>query len=185
MQKSWMNFHEKAKMTVNKNTCKIIELQSVLLQNFKIHRELEVDLSSRMTTIVGPNYSGKTTIIQAIFYALFGSVALPGAKETALTRGEKSGSVALTLLWGEDEVRVVRTLSTAMLYVNQELMASGHTSVTGFCRDMFGLDIPLILKLARSTRGEISSLLEDGAAKLNRLLEEVNNTAYADQLKLK
>jgi DNA repair exonuclease SbcCD ATPase subunit len=48
-----------------------MRLVSVTLRNYRIHRELTVDLDRPLTVIGGPNETGKTTIVEAIHRALF------------------------------------------------------------------------------------------------------------------
>jgi DNA repair exonuclease SbcCD ATPase subunit len=48
-----------------------MRLLSVTLRNYRIHRELTIDLDRPLTVIGGPNETGKTTIVEAIHRALF------------------------------------------------------------------------------------------------------------------
>jgi DNA repair exonuclease SbcCD ATPase subunit len=48
-----------------------MRLKSVILRNYRLHRELSLQLDPSRTLIGGPNESGKSTIVEAIHRALF------------------------------------------------------------------------------------------------------------------
>jgi DNA replication and repair protein RecF len=48
-------------------------IKTVRVQNIRTHKEYSLDLSPNVTVITGPNGSGKTSIIEAVYIALQGS----------------------------------------------------------------------------------------------------------------
>lgn len=68
----------------------------VELENIKNYQEGSFDFEPGVTAISGPNGSGKTTIIEAISWALFDH--LPYKKEDFLRRGAKKGVVRVTFV---------------------------------------------------------------------------------------
>ena len=42
------------------------------VQNFRSHRDLVIDFGSQLNIIIGPNGSGKTSLVEAIYIALQG-----------------------------------------------------------------------------------------------------------------
>jgi len=48
-----------------------MRLISALVKNYRIHKELRIDFDPKMTVIVGPNETGKSTLIEAVHRALF------------------------------------------------------------------------------------------------------------------
>jgi DNA repair exonuclease SbcCD ATPase subunit len=52
------------------------------LKNFRQHAETQLEFRSGLTGIIGPNGAGKTTILEAIAWAVYGSTALRGTKDT-------------------------------------------------------------------------------------------------------
>jgi DNA repair protein SbcC/Rad50 len=84
----------------------------VELDNIKNYEAGSFEFEPGVTAICGPNGSGKTTIIEAIAWALFDQ--LPYKKEDFLRRGEKKGSVRVTFVSALDgrEYTVYRDTGT-------------------------------------------------------------------------
>lgn len=71
-------------------------ITKVELENIKNYEEGSFEFESGVTAISGPNGSGKTTIIEAIAWALFDH--LPYKKEDFLRRGAKKGVARVTFV---------------------------------------------------------------------------------------
>lgn len=156
-------------------------LNSISIKNFKKHKDLEVTFSEGITAIKGPNYSGKSTVTQAIFYTMFGATAVPGGKQV-IKNLEESGNTQVCLFFtlGEKFGVITRSVNTATAELDGELVATGHTSVNAWMEDVFGLPQKLVLLLSRSSQGETSTLVTLGASELNRIIESVANTKDVD-----
>ncbi len=76
-------------------------IKSVELKNIKSYNKDTIEFSEGINGICGENGVGKSTILEAIGYALFDS--LPYNQADFLRHGEKSGYVALTIE-GNDEI---------------------------------------------------------------------------------
>lgn len=158
------------------------KIKRVELRDFKRHESLDVEFADGVTAIRGPNYVGKSTILEAVFYALIGLSAVPGGKKTATRRGSKGCSVSLYFECAEGEGVIVRTLTTASVTVAGKLKATGQTSVNAWVEDFFGMGQKLMQTLAFSPQSETSVLVTLGAAELNRIIEAVSNSKYVDEL---
>src|SRR4051812_46448183 len=161
------------------------KLQSIRMQNFKKHEELTIDFSDALTVIRGPNYSGKSTVLEAVFFALFGTKAVPGGAEIITRSGSKSKAVVtLSLRMADADYHVVRTPSAAsLLRLDDEItVATGHTAVNEEIAKLIGGDMKRTMMLAFSTQGETSALLTMGATKLNSIIEDVSGVDYVDKL---
>lgn len=156
----------------------------LVLQNFKKHKNLEVVFSEGITAIRGPNYSGKSSIIEGIFYALIGVYAVPGGKAVVLNRSPEAKACSVTLDFTSDDISgsITRTPTTASVTMGGLVVATGHTSVNDWVEVFFGMPQKLILTLSRSSQGETSALMTLGAAELNRIIESVANSKYVDDL---
>lgn len=79
------------------------------LTNFRIHRKLKLKFKSGITGIIGDNGSGKSSIVEAIQFALTG-LLFEGNKEEAISLGEDSGSVVLKFLLNDKVGTITRFL---------------------------------------------------------------------------
>ena len=107
------------------------KLISCRYENFKRHENITIDFSEALTVIRGANYRGKSSLLQGIFFALFGMKAVPGGSEVVTRKGSKKKAVVtLTFEDGTDEYTLVRTPTSANLVsTNGGTIAAGGTAV--------------------------------------------------------
>lgn len=82
------------------------------LHNFKSHADSSVDLANvHVAAVTGTNGAGKSTILDAIVYALYGPDGLGLGKraDTVIREGETTAAVVLTFIAGDATYRVTRT----------------------------------------------------------------------------
>ncbi len=92
-----------------------MQILSIQLKNIKSHRDTELHFSPGINVLSGPNGVGKSTVFEAIGYALFGvdAQSFVGNVERFLTIGSKKGEVAVTFRTNAEETfRVTRTVGT-------------------------------------------------------------------------
>lgn len=90
-----------------------MQILSILLKNIKSHRDKELHFVGGINVLSGVNGVGKSTIFEAIGYALFGVDArdFVGNIDRFITIGEKKGEIAVTFAPGDgDTYRVSRTV---------------------------------------------------------------------------
>lgn len=163
-------------------------LESLVLELFKRHVQLEVTFSETLTVIRGANYKGKSSLLEGLFFCLFGTSAIIGNKDQITTKGHKGkASAQLVFTHGGERYYINRTLSTAAL--NRQLedeswttIATGHTAVNDAMVEMIGQDRERTLLLSYSRQGETAALATLGEAKLNSIVERVSGAVYADKL---
>ncbi len=119
-----------------------MKLRSLALNLFRQHVSSAVRFPDGLIGIIGSNGAGKTTILESIGFALFGSRALRGRVEDARTRfaparggrgkREQDLQVELTLEHEGVFYRIERTLTDAALYVGGEPkpVAAGNREVS-------------------------------------------------------
>ncbi len=110
-----------------------MQLHRLHLVNFRQHADTELAFGPGITTIIGPNGSGKTTILEAIAWALYGVQAVRGDKDSIRRRraeGRASVTVELDFGLGGHEYRLTRTLSTATLAQDGQIVANSLKAVT-------------------------------------------------------
>src|SRR5216117_2328376 len=110
-----------------------MQLLRLRLVNFRQHADTELEFGPGITGIIGPNGSGKTTILEAIAWALYGAQAVRGDKDSIRRIGVKGRAgveVELEFRLGAHEYRVTRSLATAALQQDGQLVANSLKAVT-------------------------------------------------------
>lgn len=120
-------------------------IHSLTLENVKSYTLTSVEFTRGTNAIVGDNGSGKTTILEAIGFALFDH--LPYTQADFVREGQKSARVTVDFLSGSDErtYQVVRTCGSSSAYTvfDPELslkICEGKADVSQFLRLHLGLD---------------------------------------------
>jgi exonuclease SbcC len=85
-------------------------LKSLKLENIRSYNSQSIDFTNGSTLLLGDIGSGKTTILLAIEFAMFGLIKGDISGGTLLRHGKKEGSVELTFIIDNKEVRIVRKL---------------------------------------------------------------------------
>ena len=121
-----------------------MRLNSLRLQNFRQHVDSYITFDVGLTGIIGENGSGKTTILEAIAWALYGQDAARGKKETIRSLRAGAGArvkVELDFELGGHRYRVERGLTSAELYLDgaDVPLANSLTSVTEVLRRRLGM----------------------------------------------
>ncbi|NOQ32364.1 MAG: AAA family ATPase [Helicobacteraceae bacterium] len=114
-------------------------LSSLKLENFKSYKTKTIEFGQGLIGIIGKNGSGKSTIFEAILFALYGELKGRGWKETirnAEATTKDVVSIELVFEFDAKEYRVLREFrgkalsANAHIYKNGELEASGAREVT-------------------------------------------------------
>ena len=119
-----------------------MELRRLRLVNFRQHADTEIEFGQGITGIVGPNGAGKTTLLEAISWAIYGSQAARGDKDSVRNLRAKARSsvkVELELALGRHEFRIVRGLHSAELYRDGVLLANSLREVTEQAQKALGM----------------------------------------------
>jgi DNA repair protein SbcC/Rad50 len=97
-----------------------MELHSLRLKNFRQYADATLLFERGLTGIIGTNGAGKSTILEAIAFALYGVQAARGSKDSIKHRraaARASVSVELVFSVGAHLVRVERGLSSASVFL--------------------------------------------------------------------
>lgn len=92
-----------------------MQILSIHLKNIKSHRDTELNFSPGINVLSGPNGVGKSTIFEAIGYAMFGvdAQSFVGNVERFISIGSKRGEIAVVFEVADDErFKVSRTVGT-------------------------------------------------------------------------
>ncbi len=121
-----------------------MRVRSLALHNVRRYAQLDIEFPPGVVLIAGPNGSGKTTVLEAIYLALTGSSFRPGSSGHALIRhGCDAGRIQCSLVGDERTLdievqlqptgRIKRTLNGTSISARQP--GGLNTAVTVFTPD--------------------------------------------------
>ncbi|MGE4399952.1 MAG: AAA family ATPase [Campylobacterales bacterium] len=154
-------------------------LESLKLQNFKRYASYDIEFENGLCGILGRNGSGKSTILEAIFFALYGDIK--GQKELLPTAGSE-GSVKVELEFSIDEKTYTATrefrgknlTAYASLKCGDDSLASGAKEVTAYVTKLIGMGKDAFLHTVFASQKELTALSsmknEERKAMMRRLL---------------
>ncbi|MEI6427969.1 MAG: SMC family ATPase [Pseudanabaena sp. ELA607] len=129
-----------------------MRLISLQLQNFRQHQKTELIFNSGVTGIIGANGAGKSTILEAIAWSLYGnqggkeSNAIRGNTDSLIWRmapGKSSAIVKLTFAFGGEEYTISRmqsaSKSQAEFSHNGKVIANASRTVNDTLTQILGM----------------------------------------------
>ena len=119
-----------------------MKLHRLRLVNFRQHADTEIAFGDGITGIIGPNGSGKTSLLEAIAWAMYGNPAARGDKESIRNLRAKARApvrVELEFGLGSHAYRVERGLNNAELHQDGVLVANSLKEVTGRLQRVLGM----------------------------------------------
>lgn len=126
-----------------------ISIERIILTNFRQHESLEVTFKD-LNVIVGSNGAGKTSILEAICYGLFGAVANGATKKELVKIGAKTGGVTIVFSNG---YKVVRDFGTTikLLDSNDRVISEKASQIESY----LAIDKNVFLNILYAAQNEI------------------------------
>ena len=166
-----------------------MRLIKLITENFKKLGNFTAEFKDGLNVIAGENFRGKSTLLQAIEAAFFGTGVVPVKKENIPTWGQTNFKLELWFALDEGDVYYVltRNKTTAKLIrhtagIGEELVANGNTPVTAAVEALLGLASRDYNLFVQSKQGESSGILTFGATALNRKVEEFAGVDMIDKV---
>jgi len=153
-----------------------MRIERIELKNFRGHRHTEVDLGAGMTAILGENGSGKTTIPEALIWALYGSRAARGNNDTILFWGAEKGEkveVKATFVLDGEPYTVARSVKDATVFRDSTPVAEGAGATVEFIEGLLGMSREEFQATYFTGQKELEWLRDKGPADRARFLGKV------------
>ncbi len=157
-------------------------LCKLFLENFKRYVKFEIDFEEGLVGIIGKNGSGKSTIFEAILFALYGEFKDRGYKEIVRNANASTkDAVVVELLFEFDsiEYRVVREFrgkaltANAKLYKNGELIINGAKEVTASIIKLTKMNKEAFLHTLFASQKELTSLSNSKPEDRKRMIRKL------------
>lgn len=154
-------------------------LKTLTLRNYRKYKDVSVEFPDGVIGIIGLNGVGKTTLIEAIGWVLFGHHAARTTKELIKRNGaslHEPCSVALEFELEGDEYNVVREMvgknlmPKASLMINGKLITNNADEVTGVITEKIGMDYLSFFTSVFARQKELNALSIMKAAERKKLV---------------
>ncbi len=155
-----------------------MELHRIRLMNFRQHRDTAMEFGVGVTALIGPNGSGKTTILEAMGWAFYGLKAVRGNKDNIRWIGAPARarlSVEVDFSLNGHDYRVVRSLNKAELFQDGGAapVADSNTAVTDRMQRLLGMDLHEFYNTHFTRQKELAIMGAMGAAERGKFLSRV------------
>jgi exonuclease SbcC len=157
-------------------------IERVKLVNFLSHANTEIELGEGLTVFIGRNGAGKSSVIDAITYALYGQHTR-GKKGTHVRDGANRGKVELELRLSGRKYEIVREFDGRGELRAATIREDGRLLVTGEKRDesrvskvvssILGLNYERMKSSVVIQQGEIDAILKDDPKELKELFDDL------------
>ncbi len=142
-----------------------MKLISLQLHNFRKYKDAEIRFPEGIIGLIGNNGSGKSTIIEAIGWAIYGNRASRTPKDEIKRQGASRSDdcwVKLVFEFGGDEYEVFRIISgnstDARVKVNGLITASSSQKVTEYLEKRLGMDYDSFFTSIVAKQQELNAL---------------------------
>ncbi|MDI6886133.1 MAG: SMC family ATPase [archaeon] len=154
-------------------------LKSLTLRNYRKYKNTSVEFPDGVIGIIGLNGVGKTTLVEAIGWVLFGHHAARTTKEQIKREGaspHEPCSVALDFELDGDRYEVVREMvgknlvPKARLVINRKLITDNADEVTAVIEEKIGMDYLSFFTSVFARQKELNALSAMRAAERKKLV---------------
>ncbi|KTG09807.1 chromosome segregation protein [Haloprofundus marisrubri] len=156
----------------------------IRLKNFKPYADTDLELGDGVTVIHGLNGSGKSSLLEACFFALYGSKALDGTLEDVVTNGEEESEIELWFTHAGEEYRVERRIrlsgsraTTAKCVLEGAAVPDGSVDgardVRRFVVDLLRMDADAFVNCAYVRQGEVNKLINASPSERQDMIDDL------------
>lgn len=146
-------------------------ITSIRLVNWRSHKDTALDFSRGTNLLVGIMGGGKSSVLEGISFALFGTFPALERRRIKLDDvvrfNEERASVVLEMKWNGQDYKVERTIARkekrtatkAEIFRDGSLIDSGPKAVTSYVEQLLGVDYDLFTRAIYSEQNNIDYFL--------------------------
>lgn len=162
-----------------------MKLLSIQMRNFRKHTDRKVTFTDGLNVVRAENEGGKSTMYEAIAYAMGGSRALSTSLEEAVTWGENPRTLRVSLEVESAGViyTINRSLAGAEVLKGADVFCTGQTEVTNWvAQNLVQADAKMASKLMFSSQGNLRGALDAGPTALAEMIESLADMSVFDDI---
>lgn len=158
-------------------------LKQIKTKNFRKLEDRTFDFGAGVQAIRGGNELGKSTLLEAIAYGLFGATACRDPLTEVVTWGRAEKDLRVDQVWEFDGVEYALKRSKSGAEINYpDGKVVGQKEVTAFMEKLLGCSAAAAGNLMLASQGLIRGALEQGPAKTGELIEDLADVKIIDRI---
>lgn len=159
-------------------------LKSITLKKFRKHEDLTVNFTGGLNALRGANEAGKSTLQEAILYALYGSKTLRTTLADTVTWGHKESELKVSLVFehGGVDHTFERSKAGATIFVAGKPHVTGQNEVTAFAAEMLGADAKIAGMLMLATQADLRGSMDEGPTAVSALIARLADFDTVDKI---
>ncbi|WP_264555998.1 DNA double-strand break repair ATPase Rad50 [Halocatena marina] len=160
-----------------------MRFERLRLMNFKCYENVEVRLDRGVTVIHGLNGSGKSSLLEACFFALYGSKALDARLDEIVTIGAEKATVELWFKHDGSEYHIerrihvrdesARTTKCVLETPDSDGTIEGATDVRNRIGSLLRMDDEAFVNCAYVRQGEVNKLINATPSQRQDMIDDL------------
>jgi len=158
-----------------------MRFERVRLENFKCYADADVELDDGVTVIFGLNGSGKSSLLEACFFALYGAKALDTTLDEVVTIGAEDATVELWFVHDGERYHLERRVrytgeraqTATCLLETPEGPIEGARDVRGYVEDLLRMDAEAFVNCAYVRQGEVNKLINASPSDRQDMIDDL------------
>jgi len=163
-------------------------IRSLTIKNYRSIKELHIDFpATGLIGIVGHNGAGKSSILEAIGWVLYGNQAIKsrGKAEGITTVGAiHKCEVSMDFNYKEGSYSIIRTLKNATLYSGSEKMATMTSGVNESVASLLNMDFQSFYNTIFTRQGGLSDFIDMSSMKRQEVIERLLGVTKVKEAKI-
>ena len=157
-------------------------IERLVLKNFKSHGDSEIEFNPGLNIFLGEVGAGKTSILEAVSFALFGRYVGSVTHSELIRRGSEKSDISLIFSSSSGRYKVERTIqsektqSAKLLIYDGErwkLAVEGALAVSKSIENLLDVDSSTFLAAIYASQGETKEMLETQPGKRRERLDKL------------
>ncbi|MFC5970179.1 DNA double-strand break repair ATPase Rad50 [Halomarina salina] len=158
-----------------------MRFERVRLENFKCYADADLHLDDGVTVMYGLNGSGKSSLLEACFFALYGAKALDTTLDEVVTIGAEETTVELWFAHGGERYHVERRIrytgdraqTATCLLETPDGPVEGARDVRGYVEDLLRMDAGAFVNCAYVRQGEVNKLINASPSQRQNMIDDL------------
>jgi exonuclease SbcC len=161
-----------------------MQFSEITITNFRCFSDTEVRFEDGVVAIHGSNGAGKSSLLEAVFFALYGSNALPTGVTLGdvITTGEDEAEVVLDFHHNDSRYKLTREIrrrssgasnTKSVLRADGPVVADGSREVNGYISDLLHMDADAFVNCAYIRQGGVTKLINATPSERQAMIDEL------------